>query len=126
MRGTSAEIAKQLALSLRTAENHRTSLMRKLGLRTIADLDRSETDSLLCCCGEAAAAQQKTIKHVCTMPHDVTCALRKLLALFAMVNTCRYAVTTRCLCDTLEHATKSSHLSTAAPAHHMCCRGGRP
>jgi DNA-binding NarL/FixJ family response regulator len=37
---TSAEIAEQLSLSLRTVENQRATLMRKLGLRTIADLVR--------------------------------------------------------------------------------------
>jgi two-component system response regulator NreC len=35
---TSAEIAERLALSPRTVESHRANLMRKLGLRTIADL----------------------------------------------------------------------------------------
>lgn len=37
---TSVEIAEQLSLSLRTAENHRTNVMRKLDLRTIPDLVR--------------------------------------------------------------------------------------
>lgn len=37
---TSIEIAEQLALSPRTVESHRANLMRKLGLRTIADLVR--------------------------------------------------------------------------------------
>jgi two-component system, NarL family, response regulator NreC len=37
---TSAEIAEQLVLSPRTIESHRFNLMRKLGLRTIADLVR--------------------------------------------------------------------------------------
>jgi two-component system response regulator NreC len=37
---TSLEIAEQLSLSLRTAENHRTNVMRKLDLRTIPDLVR--------------------------------------------------------------------------------------
>ncbi|NTW01922.1 MAG: response regulator transcription factor [Oscillochloris sp.] len=37
---TSAEIAKQLVLSPRTVESHRAHLMRKLGLRTVADLVR--------------------------------------------------------------------------------------
>ncbi|NTU79323.1 MAG: response regulator transcription factor [Chloroflexales bacterium] len=37
---TSAEIAEQLAISPRTVEHHRATLMRKLGLRTIADVVR--------------------------------------------------------------------------------------
>ncbi|MFV9504256.1 MAG: response regulator [Oscillochloridaceae bacterium umkhey_bin13] len=37
---TSIEIAEQLAISPRTVESHRANLMRKLGLRTIADLVR--------------------------------------------------------------------------------------
>jgi two-component system, NarL family, response regulator NreC len=37
---TSVEIAKRLSLSHRTAENHRSNLMRKLGLHTQAELIR--------------------------------------------------------------------------------------
>ena len=37
---TSAQIAERLSLSPRTVEAHRASLMRKLGLRTQADLTR--------------------------------------------------------------------------------------
>ena len=37
---TSAQIAKRLYLSPRTAETHRAHLMRKLGLRSQADLTR--------------------------------------------------------------------------------------
>jgi DNA-binding NarL/FixJ family response regulator len=37
---TSTEIAERLAISPRTAETHRTNLMRKLGLRTQTDLIR--------------------------------------------------------------------------------------
>ncbi|NTU79662.1 MAG: response regulator transcription factor [Chloroflexales bacterium] len=37
---SSVAIAEQLALSLRTVENHRTNLMRKLDLHTIPDLVR--------------------------------------------------------------------------------------
>ncbi|HZD18683.1 MAG TPA: response regulator transcription factor [Actinomycetota bacterium] len=37
---TNAEIAAMLYVSVRTVENHRSSLMRKLGLRTRADLVR--------------------------------------------------------------------------------------
>jgi two-component system response regulator NreC len=41
---TNAEIASQLAISLRTAEAHRASLMRKLGVRTRAELVRCAID----------------------------------------------------------------------------------
>lgn len=37
---TSAEIAERLSLSPRTVENHRSNMMRKLGLRTQTDLVR--------------------------------------------------------------------------------------
>jgi two-component system, NarL family, response regulator NreC len=42
---TNAEIARLLFLSVRTVENHRASLMRKLGVRTRADLVRHATQS---------------------------------------------------------------------------------
>jgi DNA-binding NarL/FixJ family response regulator len=37
---TSSEIAEQLVVSVRTIDSHRTNMMRKLGLRTVADLVR--------------------------------------------------------------------------------------
>jgi two-component system, NarL family, response regulator NreC len=37
---TSAQIAERLFLSSRTVETHRANMMRKLGLRTQADLTR--------------------------------------------------------------------------------------
>jgi DNA-binding NarL/FixJ family response regulator len=37
---TSAEIAAQLVLSVRTVEKHRAEVMRKLGIRTQAELIR--------------------------------------------------------------------------------------
>jgi len=42
---TNAEIARMLYLSVRTVENHRASLMRKLGVKTRADLVRHATQS---------------------------------------------------------------------------------
>ena len=37
---TSKEVAVALRLSVKTAETHRTNLMRKLGLHSVADLTR--------------------------------------------------------------------------------------
>ena len=37
---TSKEVAATLNLSVKTAETHRTNLMRKLGLHSVADLTR--------------------------------------------------------------------------------------
>ena len=37
---TSKEVAVTLNLSVKTAETHRTNLMRKLGLHSVADLTR--------------------------------------------------------------------------------------
>jgi DNA-binding NarL/FixJ family response regulator len=37
---TSKEVAVALNLSVKTAETHRTNLMRKLGLHSVADLTR--------------------------------------------------------------------------------------
>jgi DNA-binding NarL/FixJ family response regulator len=37
---TSTEVAVALNLSVKTAETHRTNLMRKLGLHSVADLTR--------------------------------------------------------------------------------------
>ena len=37
---TNAEIAARLGISSRTVETHRANLMRKLGLRTLAELIR--------------------------------------------------------------------------------------
>ena len=37
---TTKEIAKRLQISVKTAETHRTNLMRKLGLHSVADLTR--------------------------------------------------------------------------------------
>jgi two-component system response regulator NreC len=42
---TNAEIAAMLFVSLRTVENHRASVMRKLGLRTRAELVRQATEA---------------------------------------------------------------------------------
>jgi two-component system, NarL family, response regulator NreC len=42
---TNAEIATMLYVSVRTVENHRASVMRKLGLRTRAELVRHATES---------------------------------------------------------------------------------
>lgn len=42
---TNAEIATMLFVSVRTVENHRSSLMRKLGLRTRAELVRHANDT---------------------------------------------------------------------------------
>jgi two-component system, NarL family, response regulator NreC len=42
---TNAEIASMLYVSVRTVENHRASVMRKLGLRTRAELVRQATDA---------------------------------------------------------------------------------
>jgi two-component system response regulator NreC len=42
---TNAEIARLLFLSVRTVENHRAGLMRKLGVKTRADLVRYATQS---------------------------------------------------------------------------------
>lgn len=42
---TNAEIATMLFVSVRTVENHRSSLMRKLGLRTRAELVRQANDT---------------------------------------------------------------------------------
>lgn len=42
---TNAEIARLLFLSVRTVENHRASLMRKLGVKTRADLVRHANQS---------------------------------------------------------------------------------
>lgn len=42
---TNAEIATMLFVSVRTVENHRASVMRKLGLRTRAELVRHATES---------------------------------------------------------------------------------
>ncbi len=42
---TNAEIAKMLYVSVRTVENHRASVMRKLGMRTRAELVRHASDS---------------------------------------------------------------------------------
>ena len=42
---TNAEIAQMLYVSVRTVENHRASVMRKLGLKTRAELVRHATDS---------------------------------------------------------------------------------
>jgi two-component system response regulator NreC len=42
---TNAEIAQMLYVSVRTVENHRASVMRKLGLRTRAELVRHATDA---------------------------------------------------------------------------------
>ena len=41
---TNAEIAQMLHVSVRTVENHRASVMRKLGLRTRAELVRQAAD----------------------------------------------------------------------------------
>jgi two-component system response regulator NreC len=41
---TNAEIATMLYVSVRTVENHRASVMRKLGLRTRAELVRHATE----------------------------------------------------------------------------------
>ena len=42
---TNAEVAQMLYVSVRTVENHRASVMRKLGLRTRAELVRHATDA---------------------------------------------------------------------------------
>jgi two-component system response regulator NreC len=42
---TNAEIATMLYVSVRTVENHRASVMRKLALRTRAELVRYATES---------------------------------------------------------------------------------
>jgi two-component system, NarL family, response regulator NreC len=42
---TNAEIAQMLDVSVRTVENHRASVMRKLGLRTRAELVRHATEA---------------------------------------------------------------------------------
>lgn len=42
---TNAEVAQMLHVSVRTVENHRASVMRKLGLRTRAELVRHATES---------------------------------------------------------------------------------
>jgi two-component system, NarL family, response regulator NreC len=42
---TNAEVAEMLAVSVRTVENHRASVMRKLGLRTRAELVRHASDT---------------------------------------------------------------------------------
>ena len=42
---TNAEIAQMLYVSIRTVENHRASVMRKLGLHTRAELVRHATDA---------------------------------------------------------------------------------
>src|SRR3712207_6073783 len=42
---TNAEIAQMLYVSVRTVENHRASVMRKLGLRTRAELVRHAADA---------------------------------------------------------------------------------
>jgi DNA-binding NarL/FixJ family response regulator len=42
---TNAEIASMLSVSVRTVENHRASVLRKLGLRTRAELVRHATES---------------------------------------------------------------------------------
>ena len=42
---TNAEIAQMLSVSVRTVENHRASVMRKLGLHTRAELVRHATDA---------------------------------------------------------------------------------
>ena len=42
---TNAEIASMLYVSVRTVENHRASVMRKLGLRTRADLARHANEA---------------------------------------------------------------------------------
>jgi two-component system, NarL family, response regulator NreC len=41
---TNAEIATMLHLSLRTIENHRSSVQRKLGVRTRAELVREASE----------------------------------------------------------------------------------
>jgi two-component system response regulator NreC len=42
---TNAEIASMLHVSIRTVENHRASVLRKLGLRTRADLVRQANEA---------------------------------------------------------------------------------
>ena len=42
---TNAEVAQMLDVSVRTVENHRASVMRKLGLRTRAELVRHATEA---------------------------------------------------------------------------------
>jgi len=42
---TNAEVAQMLSVSVRTVENHRASVMRKLGLHTRAELVRHATDA---------------------------------------------------------------------------------
>ena len=42
---TNAEIATMLTVSVRTVENHRSGVLRKLGLRTRAELVRNANEA---------------------------------------------------------------------------------